>query len=224
MQCDESKPGCNQCKGHLRQCPGYQQRNINSAAPTHVGPRNGGTGILLASNPMPQPEDISLCYFVYNYVRVPKVDEVPGFLEFLLPLARLPQSATHFWCAFKACGMASLVNRFGTTQHSYHKKALALYIKALAAVHVALQQTATIGDVSILASIVLLCIFENITAKRAGSTQWASHIDGAMQVLRATGEEQLSTESGQNLLTTIKGQLVRICHSSTTLDSSESSC
>ncbi|KID95629.1 hypothetical protein MAJ_08419, partial [Metarhizium majus ARSEF 297] len=58
-------------------------------------------------------------------------------------------------------------------------------IKALAAAHAALQQTAAIGHVATLASVVLLGIFENMTSKRAGSTQWTCHVDGAIQVLRA---------------------------------------
>ena len=49
---------------------------------------------------------------------------------------------------------------------------------------------------------------QNITAKKLGSLAWGSHIEGAIQLVKARGRSQLRTKMGMQLFIAVRTQLV----------------
>lgn len=49
---------------------------------------------------------------------------------------------------------------------------------------------------------------QNITANRMGSLAWGSHVEGAIQLVKARGRDQLRTKLGLQLFVAVRTQLV----------------
>lgn len=131
-----------------------------------------------------------------------------GFLEFVIPLLGAEEQLPHFKYAFEACALASLNNRVGTG-NDFDKLALGKYTKALAATFSALKDPAMIKHDATLGAILLLGLFENITAKSMGMVAWSSHIEGAIQLVKVRGHSQLGTKTGMDLFIAVRTQMVR---------------
>lgn len=109
--------------------------------------------------------------------------------------------------AFKACSLASLNNRVGSG-NDFDKAALGCYTKALASTFKALKDPALMKRDDTLAAILLLGLFENITAKTLGMLAWSSHIEGAIQLVKSRGKEQLQSKIGLDLFIAVRTQMV----------------
>lgn len=283
LQCDETKPSCNQCARARRKCPGY--RHLDTAASTSsaftqssssasspssssssspaspspssskgghrpdlsggkpLGGRTAAYGRVAASSSavvesatvsgldaelellglealnspvssslLRQPlRELATCHFISNYVLVPRqwISSARGFHQFLLPLLKQDPPSPHFQHAFDACALASFNNRIGTG-NEFDKEALGRYTEALAATAVALKNPVTAVQDSTLATILLLGLFENITAKSLGMLAWSSHIEGAIQLVKARGRAQLQTKIGMDLFLSVRTQMVSL--------------
>jgi hypothetical protein len=49
---------------------------------------------------------------------------------------------------------------------------------------------------------------QNITAKQLGNMAWGSHVEGALQLVKARGRSQLKTKIGVQLFIAVRTQLV----------------
>lgn len=167
-------------------------------------------------------DELASCHFISNYVLIPRQGLATnrGFLEFVLPLLRAEKPSEHFLYAFKACSLASLNNRVGTG-NDFDKAALGCYTKALASTFTALKDPALVNRDDTLAAILLLGLFENITAKTLGMLAWSSHIEGAIQLVKSRGREQLSSKIGLDLFIAVRTQMVSFAciHVSSSRDS-----
>lgn len=152
-------------------------------------------------------EEQAACHFISNYVLVPKHGSLVGFMEFVVPLLKTENVATHYKYAFEACALASLNNGVGNRNH-FEKQALGKYTKALSSTFAALRDPAMAKEDSTLASVLLLGMFENITAKTMGMLAWGSHIEGAIQLAKARGRKQLETKVGLDLFVAVRTQMV----------------
>ncbi|UNI24243.1 hypothetical protein JDV02_010006 [Purpureocillium takamizusanense] len=154
-------------------------------------------------------EDLASCHFIANYVLIPRqhILSTRGFLEFLLPLLKSGARIPHFKHAFDACALASLNNRVGNG-NEFDKQALGSYTKALAATFAALKDPELVKKDETLAAILLLGLFENISAKSLGMMAWSSHIEGAVQLVKARGPAQLSTKTGMDLFVAVRTQMI----------------
>jgi hypothetical protein len=83
------------------------------------------------------------------------------------------------------------------------------YTKALKAVHIALQDTDESRSDATLAAVLLLGLFENITAKDLGSMAWGTHVQGAIQVVTNRGKQQFKSSTGLQLFIAVRVQMVR---------------
>lgn len=164
-----------------------------------------------AIRPPPQLplDELASCHFISNYVLIPQqcLATTRGYLEFVLPLLKTKSPSPHFKYAFQACSLASLNNRVGTG-NDFDKAALGCYTKALASTFRALKDPEMMKRDDTLAAILLLGFFENITAKTLGMLAWSSHIEGAIQLVKARGPGQLDTKVGLDLFTTVRTQMV----------------
>jgi hypothetical protein len=144
-----------------------------------------------------------------NFVLVPRHGSTRGFMDYLVPLLRQEKSDSHLQHAFNACALASMGNRVGTSQTvDLREKAYVEYTQALREVNVALRHPEEGRSDGTLAAVLMLGMFENITAKQMGDFAWGSHVEGAIQIVKARGRRQLRTKTGLNLFIAVRTQLV----------------
>jgi hypothetical protein len=128
-------------------------------------------------------------------------------MEYLIPLIRADRPSDHLKLAFDACALASLGNRVGPGT-DFENMALSKYTKALSSTYAALREPEVARQDSTLAAILLLGLFENISAKQLGMLAWGSHIEGAIHLVKARGRKQLRTKIGLLLFIAVRTQMV----------------
>lgn len=154
------------------------------------------------------PEQHAQCHFFANFVLVPRQDGSRGFMDYLVPMMAKEANNTHLRHAFNACALASLGNKVTANGINFGDRALTAYTKALAATNIALRHPEERMSDSVLAAILLLGLFENITAKQMGMFAWGSHIEGAVELVKSRGRKQLSTKSGLLLFIAVRTQMI----------------
>lgn len=112
-----------------------------------------------------------------------------------------------FKLAFEACSLASLGLRVGHGRE-FEKQALSKYTAALAAVSGAIRDPIQSKWDSTVAAVLLLGLFENITARHVGMLAWGTHTEGAIQLVKGRGREQFQTKIGRDLFTCVRTQMV----------------
>lgn len=130
-------------------------------------------------------------------------------MEFLIPLWKGDNTSPHFRYAFEACALASLNNSVGNRNH-FEKQALSKYTKALSGTFEALCDPYLAKDDATLAAVILFGLFECITAKAMGRYAWGSHLEGAIQLVKARGREQLRTRHGVQMFSLVRMYIVRL--------------
>ncbi|KAM5372910.1 hypothetical protein ACJZ2D_007247 [Fusarium nematophilum] len=237
IKCDETKPTCNQCAKSRRQCPGYKdefdlvfrnetqatERRARKANKKAIAQKQGKTGSkdvskispttkttpdqsILTTLQLPVDQQAT-CHFLSNYVLLPAYDSTRGYMEFVVPLLKAENPAPHFKYAFDACAVASLGNRVGPGSN-LENAALGHYTKALAATFAALKDPEQATEDSTLAAVLMLGLFENITAKQLGMLAWGSHIEGAIQLVKARDKKQSRTKIGLALFVATRTQMI----------------
>ncbi|KAK3898523.1 white-opaque regulator 1 [Staphylotrichum tortipilum] len=230
-RCEKSKRECggyrpefeivhrDQTKSTLRRLhkgPDPQHQPSASARPIAFVQEEPGSWRRQSSSPSPEPSlaiplaHRASCYFASNFILVPLGTTPHGFMEYLVPLmeAEPPGSALRF--AFNACAFALLGNRARAEGMDLSQLSLKEHTLALAQTHKALSQPALASTDSTLAAVLLLCLYENITAiKETRMLAWRSHIDGAVHIIKTRGREEMCrTRMGTLLFTAVKHHLV----------------
>ncbi|KLU84583.1 hypothetical protein MAPG_03623 [Magnaporthiopsis poae ATCC 64411] len=154
------------------------------------------------------PEQHATCHFFANFVLVPHQDGSRGFMDYLVPMMKDEPSDSHLTHAFNACALASLGNKVTANGINFGERALGEYTKALAKTHVSLRDPEASKTDSVLAAVLLLGLFENITAKQMGMFAWGSHIEGAVQIVKARGRNQLRSKLGLLLFIAVRTQMI----------------
>ncbi|KAK3989668.1 hypothetical protein QBC44DRAFT_358970 [Cladorrhinum sp. PSN332] len=167
-------------------------------------------------------QDLATCHFISNFVLLPPQQEehsARGFMDFLIPLLNTPHQTdnnnnnnnnnNHLQHAFQACALASLGTRSPSVGQETPLHAASLeYMKALRSTQSALRSPELCTSDSVLAAVLLLSMFENITAKQPNGCAWGSHIQGAVQIVKARGKKQLKTKTGLQLFIAVRTQLI----------------
>ncbi|KAK0669752.1 hypothetical protein QBC41DRAFT_101797 [Cercophora samala] len=175
-------------------------------------------------------EDLATCHFLSNFVLVPQQEQhsARGYNHFLLPLLQQysngtnKEEITHLKHAFNACALASLGERYGapgpgrghgrmTTgkeKETLLRKGAEEYTLALMATNAALRDPVRCKEDGTLAAVLLLGMFENITARPNTGSAWGSHVEGAVQLVKARGKKQLKTNLGLQLFIVVRSQLI----------------
>ena len=134
-----------------------------------------------------------------------------GFMEYLVPLieSEAPGGALRY--AFNACAFALLGNRARADGLDLAQLSLKEHTLALAQTHKALGQPDLGNNDATLAAVLLLCLYESITAiKESRMLAWRSHIDGAVNIVKTRGREQMcQTRMGTLLFVAVRHHLVR---------------
>ncbi|CAI4215658.1 unnamed protein product [Parascedosporium putredinis] len=114
------------------------------------------------------------CYFVANFILVPRQDGTRGFMHFIIPLVKTEAPDSPIVHAFSACAYASLGNR-----PNYHR--------ALKSLRATLTDKEAAKSDATLCAVLLLALYENLTSKEMTMGIWAKHIEGAIQIAKARG-------------------------------------
>ncbi|KAL2133441.1 hypothetical protein VTI74DRAFT_2327 [Chaetomium olivicolor] len=169
-------------------------------------------------SPSPSPEatltvplvNRAWCHFASNFILMPLGVAPHGFMDYLVPLMESdrPGSALHH--AFYACAFALLGNRARADGVDLGQLSLKEHTLALAQTHKALGDPVAVTADSTLAAVLMLCLYESITAvKESRMLAWRTHIDGAVQILKTRRHEQISqTRIGALLFTAVRHHLV----------------
>ncbi|KAH9890876.1 hypothetical protein F4778DRAFT_796376 [Xylariomycetidae sp. FL2044] len=147
------------------------------------------------------------CHFVSNFILLPKEGTTHGFLDFIPQLLKHDGEKNHLQHAFNACSIAFLNNR-ANTGNTLSEKALHEYTKALNGTNIALRDSEAQKADSTLAAVLLLGLFESITAKQIGMCNWGSHTEGAIQLVKSRGRKQLRTKIGLSLFIAVRTQMI----------------
>ncbi|KAB5542620.1 hypothetical protein GE09DRAFT_248090 [Coniochaeta sp. 2T2.1] len=154
------------------------------------------------------PDYKASCHFVSNFILVPRQGTVRGFMDYLVPLLKAESPNGHLQHAFNACALASLGNRVTSDSVNFQDRAYAEYSKALGGTNTALRHPDESKSDATLAAVLMLGMFENITAKQMGDFAWGSHVEGAIQIVKARGRKQLRTKVGLQLFIAVRTQLI----------------
>ncbi|KAK3384787.1 hypothetical protein B0H63DRAFT_395492 [Podospora didyma] len=193
-----------------------KNKNSNSSSPFE--------GTIIPALQVPT-ERQATCHFVSNFVLVPRQGSTRGYMDFLIPLLKTEtpasnETSSHLQHAFNACALASLANKVGVNSGGGGKelklpeKAYAEYTRALRATNAALRDPEASKTDGVLAAVLMLGMFENITAKQIGDLAWNTHIEGAIQIVKARGRKQLRTRVGLQLFIAVRTQVIIHCLSS----------
>ncbi|KAK4122513.1 hypothetical protein N657DRAFT_719352 [Parathielavia appendiculata] len=149
------------------------------------------------------------CYFASNFILLSVGVAPHGFMEYLLPLMDTEPSGSALRHAFNACAFALLGNRAKADGVNLPQLSLKEHTLALAQTHKALDHSAMATADSTLAAVLLLCLYESITAIRESRMlAWRSHIDGAINIVKARGRDEMcKTRMGSLLFSAVRHHL-----------------
>jgi hypothetical protein len=105
-------------------------------------------------------EEQAPCFFISNFVRLPRESGSRGSFDFLLPIIKTEKTDSHLAIAFQAVALASLANRPSARSSGLMVRAIGHYSKALKGLNLALQNPAQQKSDATLASIILMGFFE----------------------------------------------------------------
>ncbi|EPE32306.1 Zn2/Cys6 DNA-binding protein [Glarea lozoyensis ATCC 20868] len=146
------------------------------------------------------------CFFLSNFVVVPQPGTLRGYLSFILPFLGSEQMSPAVKSAFSAVSLAAFGAR--PNSKSLLPKADTSYYTALKEINATLKNPRMATDDSTLAAILMLSTFEQIMAPRKSHEGWASHIDGAIALLKARGPESFQKPEGQETWNTVRALMV----------------
>ncbi|KAI0467297.1 hypothetical protein F4859DRAFT_525943 [Xylaria cf. heliscus] len=185
-----------------------------SSSPSSASTKALGTWTV-ASSPTIPVEEQAACLFISNFVLMPKDGSTAGHLDFVLPLLKEAGPDSHIQHAFNACSMTFLNNRRAVGGGLWDR-ALSEYSMALTRTNAALRDRESQQSDATLAAVLLLGMFENISAKQISAFNWGSHIGGAVQLVKARGKKQVKTRVGFQLFLAVRTLMSVYCLTAST--------
>ncbi len=151
-------------------------------------------------------DQIATHFFFSNFVAVMHNGDSRGFLDYVIPLVNTRSSNRTVSLAFSAASLAALANRPNAKQ--LLPRAEEQYMRAIRHVNAALRDPVEQTTDQTLASVLLLGLFESIMSRKVSMTAWGSHIDGAVQIIKMRGKNQLRTPLGNALFNAVRTQMI----------------
>ncbi|KAK7737864.1 hypothetical protein SLS53_006241 [Cytospora paraplurivora] len=133
-----------------------------------------------------------------------------GHLDYLLPLLNAENRPdSPFQLAYNACALAAMSNRLKADGVDLTELSFMQHSRALIAVNKALTDPVESRNDSTLATVLLLSLFEKITAaKEIGMLAWRTHIEGAMHLVRSRGREMVHSKVAVLLFNAVRMQII----------------
>ncbi|KAI0414557.1 hypothetical protein F5X98DRAFT_241432 [Xylaria grammica] len=155
-------------------------------------------------------EEQARCHFISHFILMPQDGRTVGHMDFIIPLLKQEGPDSHIQHAFNACALTFLNNRRKVGTKVWNK-ALTEYVIALAKTNAALQDKSSQYSDASLAAVLLLGMFENISAMQISSFNWGSHIHGAVQLVKERGKKQTKTRVGFQLFIAVRTLMSVYC-------------
>ncbi|CAK7231480.1 hypothetical protein SEUCBS140593_007936 [Sporothrix eucalyptigena] len=178
----------------------------------HTIHRGGGGG---GENDVDRPSaalslpigELALCYFAANFMLIPQQPFGGSFFEFIVPVlqGQAPDSAIQY--ALRACAFSALGNRWVSDTVDFHAIGISQYTAALARTTQSLKDPRQKTSDATLAAVLLLGLFESITARKE-MFAWRSHIEGAVQIVNNRGPRKIRTRTEKLLFNSVRLQLI----------------
>ncbi|KAK4164966.1 putative transcriptional regulatory protein [Cladorrhinum sp. PSN259] len=214
IKCDEGKPTCQRCAKSKRECGGYRPEfDI-----VHRDQTSSTVQKATRIKTTPRPQKVlavplaqrATCYFASNFILVPLNINAHGYMDYLVPLIGAAPQGSALRYAFNACAFALLSNCAKADAVNLSQLSLREHTIALAQTYTALGHPATATTDATLATVLLLSLYETITArKETRMLAWRSHIDGAVRIVQTRGRADMcKTRTGALLFAAVRRQLI----------------
>ncbi|KUI74432.1 hypothetical protein VM1G_10043 [Cytospora mali] len=187
--------------------PGSSTSSVRPSSKNHSGPE---VAFPVAAPAMPLHQRASH-FFAWNFIMVPSQrGRRIGYLEYLLPLLNADSRPdSPFQLAYSACALAAMSNRLKADSMDVMGLSFMQHSRALLAVNKALQDPVESKTDGTIATVLLLSLFETITAtKEVGMLAWRTHIEGAMQLVRSRGQEMVHNKTSVLLFNAVRMQII----------------
>lgn len=157
----------------------------------------------------PPIDQQATCFFLSNFVLLPRGPTAKGNLDFLIPLVCASSRETSLVLALNAVALVALANQPNS------RKLLPLadsqYVTALNQVNNDLQDASKAKENATLAAVFLLSFYEQISSHPMSLSGWQSHINGAVALVKARGKSQLDTKIGRSLFDAVRTHMTVEC-------------
>lgn len=135
--------------------------------------------------------DVAVTFLLNRYIQGSRFEYLPCLYHVCDATSALPST-------LKAVGLASL--SLYTSQPELKGRALKFYGEAIAEVNYALQSREAAQRDDVLASIMLLSLYEALTLRQTTDTEaWSTHVHGALSLVALRGQEQFQSKIGLEL-------------------------
>ncbi|KAM0818267.1 putative Zn(2)-C6 fungal-type domain-containing protein [Seiridium cardinale] len=151
-------------------------------------------------------EDRALCYFASRYAFAPTQYLDPGYLPVLKVVSQRKQPGPCLSCSLSAVSLAAFSTKLNARKTIL--KARLAYATALQMTNEAIQRPGSCQDDELLASVVLLALFEVFCSD--GIVGWSSHIFGAAAMLGARGKVSFRDKLVRALFRVVSNESVKL--------------
>ncbi|KAM7220845.1 hypothetical protein V8F06_003739 [Rhypophila decipiens] len=187
--------------------PQYTSRLTPPRSPTT--PLTEQAACLFAANFILLPHNINTSFSASG---VDTSHSQQGFLSYLAPLLQTSAQDSPLRSAFTACSLALLSNLEKSSNLNLKTLTLKMHTLALGRTHLALKDAKTAEQNSTLATVLLLSLFESITAvKETEMLLWKTHITGAIQLVKSRGKDNLrGSKIGRVLFHAVRQHIISL--------------
>lgn len=159
--------------------------------------------LIIPCSIMQSIEAQATCFFLYSYV-------LGSHFEYLPSLYSQSSINEQLSAGIYAVGLATLSNEFNSSD--ILKKARKWYTRTLHLTNKALSSSHGVTEDSTLVAVMLLSLYETTTCKsQLPITAWMDHINGATELVRLRGRQQLRTPLGIQLFTQMTDNIIVSC-------------
>ncbi|TGO49997.1 hypothetical protein BCON_0194g00070 [Botryotinia convoluta] len=157
----------------------------------------------------PPIDQQATCFFLSNFVLLPRGHTAKGNLDFLIPLVYASSRETSLVLALNAVALVAFANQPNA------RKLLPLadrqYVTALNQINNDLQDVQKAKEDATLAAVFLLSFYELMSSHPMSLSGWESHINGAVALVKARGKSQLDTKIGRSLFDAVRTHMTVEC-------------
>ncbi|KAH8203696.1 hypothetical protein TruAng_002109 [Truncatella angustata] len=172
----------------------------------HQGPRKKRSMMLKQTLLALPLEDRALCYFASRYAFAPTQFLDPGYLPVLKAVSQKESLGPCLSASLSAVSLAAFSTKANARKAIV--RARAQYATALQMTNEAIQRSKSYNDDELLASVVLLALFEVFCSENI--LGWGSHIFGAAAMLGARGKVSLRDKLVRALFRVVSNESVKL--------------
>ncbi|OJJ45128.1 hypothetical protein ASPZODRAFT_70392 [Penicilliopsis zonata CBS 506.65] len=219
LLCDRRHPSCSQCLRVHQKCSGYRDPNalriydqtmevVQKAEEARLAPSTASNQRQQQIISPPISNDERAISHVHTYYVGTAQNR--GMMWYLPDLTRAGGSSA-LRATMKALGMASMT-RMQMLPPKFKRSAAEAYGTALRATNDALRDPTQATTDATLVAVLLLSTYEMISHQFTNLQRtWMNHVEGAIRLLELRGVEQLDSDLGLELFTTVRLQSVISC-------------